>query len=154
MRLPGKLSGDSKLVPWLNALRDALASLEIRPGVGYRVKQSSEGTILEVDARGGSGNIAVKLYDPAKACTAGIFYKIRSTDDAAVTGIEVSAGVFIKATPGKFLALKSVPANPTVSKHIPQLPDGSGQTDPAHADKYWEFFTPATACVDGATVEV
>jgi hypothetical protein len=154
MRLPGKLTGTSDLVPWLNALREAIRSGQVLSGVNYRVRQSTEGVVLEAFGGGGGAALKFKLYDPTKACSAGTIYKIRTTDAAAVTGIEVSAETFIKAMPGKFYCLKDVPANPTEAKHIPQLPDGSGQTDPEHANKHWEFITPAMICTANGPVEV
>jgi len=154
MRLPGKLTGTSDLVPWLNALREAIRSGQVLSGINYRVRQSTEGVVLEAFGGGGSAALKFKLYDPTKACSAGTIYKIRTTDAAAVTGIEVSAETFIKAMPGKFYCLKDVPANPTEAKHIPQLPDGSGQTDPEHADKHWEFITPAIICTPDGSVEI
>ena len=154
MRLPGKLTGTSDLVPWLNALREAIRSGQVLSGVNYRVRQSTEGVVLEAFGGGGGAALKFKLYDPTKACSAGTIYKIRTTDAAAVTGIEVSAETFIKAMPGKFYCLKDVAANPTAAKHIPQLPDGSGQTDPEHADKHWEFITPAIICTPDGSVEI
>ena len=53
MRIPGRLSGSSSLVPWLNSLRDAIISLELRPGRNYRVRNSSEGQVLDFDTGGG-----------------------------------------------------------------------------------------------------
>lgn len=89
---------------------------------------------------GGGAALKFKLYDPTKACSAGTIYKIRTTDAVG--------------TPGKFYCLKDVPANPTEAKHIPQLPDGSGQTDPEHANKHWEYITPATICTASGPIEV
>jgi hypothetical protein len=154
MRLPGKLTGTSDLVPWLNALREAIRSGQVLSGVNYRVRQSTEGVVLEAFGGGGGAALKFKLYDPTKACSAGTIYKIRTTDAAAITGVAVSETIFIKAMPGKFYCLKDVPANPTEAKHIPQLPDGSGQTDPEHADKHWEFITPAMICTANGPVEV
>ena len=154
MRLPGKLTGTSDLVPWLNALREAIRSGQVLSGVNYRVRQSTEGVVLEAFGGGGGAALKFKLYDPTKACSAGTIYKIRTTDAAAITGVAVSETIFIKAMPGKFYCLKDVPANPTEAKHIPQIPDGSGQTDPEHADKHWEFITPAMICTATGPVEV
>jgi len=154
MRLPGKLTGTSDLVPWLNALREAIRSGQVLSGVNYRVRQSTEGVVLEAFGGGGGAALKFKLYDPTKACSAGTIYKIRTTDAAAITGVAVSETIFIKAMPGKFYCLKDVPANPTEAKHIPQIPDGSGQTDPEHADKHWEFITPAMICTANGPVEV
>jgi len=154
MRLPGKLTGTSDLVPWLNALREAIRSGQVLSGVNYRVRQSTEGVVLEAFGGGGGAALKFKLYDPTKACSAGTIYKIRTTDAAAITGVAVSETIFIKAMPGKFYCLKDVPANPTEAKHIPQLPDGSGQTDPEHADKHWEFITPAIICTPDGSVEI
>lgn len=154
MRLPGKLTGTSDLVPWLNALREAIRSGQVLSGVNYRVRQSTEGVVLEAFGGGGGAALKFKLYDPTKACSAGTIYKIRTTDAAAITGVAVSETIFIKAMPGKFYCLKDVPANPTEAKHIPQIPDGSGQTDPEHADKHWEFITPAMICTATGPIEV
>jgi len=128
----------------------------------YAVVQALEQTQKEVNRLRrriigggfGGGELEIELYDPTEDCFAGTIYKIRTTDAAAVTGIEVSEETFIKAMPGKFYCLKDVPANPTEAKHIPQIPDGSGQTDPEHADKHWEFITPATICTATGPVEV
>ena len=128
-------------------------------GEGGTVVQwdSSSGIyFIKSQPNGGGGGAALKfkLYDPTKACSAGTIYKIRTTDAAAITGVAVSETIFIKAMPGKFYCLKDVPANPTEAKHIPQLPDGSGQTDPEHADKHWEFITPAIICTPDGSVEI
>lgn len=92
-------------------------------------------------------------YDVTKPSLAGTFYKVRATDTAVTDGVTVG-GDTIKATPGKYLCLQAVPATPSTSAHIPQLPDGSGSTDPESTAKFWEYFCPADICVDGSTVNV
>jgi hypothetical protein len=136
----------------LNALVKAIWPWQGAEGRrGVKLTRGDRGVIIELDpavldslrtaaAGGGGGQIAVKLYDPTKACSAGTIYKIRTTDAVG--------------TPGKYYCLKATPANATEPKHIPQLPDGSGQTDPEHADKHWEFITPAIICTPDGSVEI
>ena len=98
-----------------------------------------------------AGNVIVKKYDPAKTCAKGYLYKVRATDAAVTTGVLIGAA-YVKATPGKYVALRAVPV-PTLAAHIPQLPDPIS-TDPEASGKFWEWISPASACVDGVTVEV
>lgn len=91
-------------------------------------------------------------YDATKASVAGLFYKVRATDTAVTDGVDVD-GDTVFATPGKYLCLQAVPATPTTSAQVPQLPDPAG-TDPESTSKYWEYFCPADICVDGSTVNV
>ena len=159
MKIPGVLSGTSPLVRWLNDIRRALIGLQIRPGRGYRVRESSEGTTLELLGLGGGGGADVVLYDPANACCAGTFYKVRSTDAAAVSGVDYTVnGVAAKtkATPSKYLCLQSTAPNTSDSftaAHVPQLPDLIS-TDPKADGKHWEWFSPSTVCTANGAVEV
>lgn len=61
LNFPNLLSGGNPLVPWLNGLLKAGKASRIKPGRGYRVKVSPEGTILEIDALGGGGAAAPAL---------------------------------------------------------------------------------------------
>ena len=108
-----------------------------------------------------AGNLtSCKSYDPTKACSAGIFYKILDTDSIVTAGIVCAGSASpVKATAGKYLCLKAVPAlkNDGTDKpyYIPQIPDASGSLVPddpsgnlaaANANKYWELFTPSQIC--------
>jgi hypothetical protein len=51
MKWPAKLTGTIPLASWLNAVLESARSCQIQPGVGYRVKQSLQGTTLEIDLK-------------------------------------------------------------------------------------------------------
>lgn len=85
--------------------------------------------------------------------------KILETDSIVTTGI-VCAGsaTAVMATAGKWVCLQDVPAlkndgtdNPA---YIPHLPAVSGSLDPDNAGNYWEFLTPSSICVNGATITI
>src|SRR5678815_2608667 len=45
---PGRLSGNSPLIPWLNALRDFAISCRPQSGLNYFTKRAPSGTIYEI----------------------------------------------------------------------------------------------------------
>lgn len=53
--LPNPPSGNSPAATWLRRVWSALRAQRILPGVGYKVKHTSNGTILEVNPGGGGG---------------------------------------------------------------------------------------------------
>ena len=152
MRRVGRLTGTHPLVSHINAIQDESRSQRLLSGPGYKVKEATEGVIIDPFGFGGGGRVEVELYDPTKPCSAGKFYKVRTTDTAAVTGVTIGAAT-VKATPGKFLCLNSTPGNPTLAAQVPQLPDPIS-TDPAATGKYWEFFCPAYACIGNESTEI
>jgi len=87
--------------------------------------------------------------------------KILETDSIVTTGI-VCAGsaTAVKATAGKWVCLQDVPTlsatdstnnNPA---YIPAIPAVSGSLNPDNAGNYWEFLTPSSICVNGATIAI
>jgi len=48
MNPPGRLSGNSPLIPWLNALRDFAISCRPQSGLNYFTKRTPSGTVFEV----------------------------------------------------------------------------------------------------------
>jgi len=85
--------------------------------------------------------------------------KILETDSIVTTGI-VCAGsaTAVKATAGKWVCLQNVSVlkndgtdNPA---YIPAIPAASGSLDPDNANNYWEFLTPSSICVNGATTAI
>ena len=104
-----------------------------------------------------------KLYgDPtANSYTKNQIVKILESDAIVTTGI-VCAGsaTAVKATPGKWVCLKNVPTlsatEPTGNNpaYIPAIPAVSGSLDPDNAGNYWEFLTPSSICVNGATITI
>lgn len=87
--------------------------------------------------------------------------KILETDSIVTTGI-VCAGsaTAVKATAGKWICLQDVPTisatDPTNNNpaYIPAIPAVSGSLDPDNAGNYWEFLTPSSICVNGATTTI
>lgn len=55
MKIPGRLTGPTPLVQWLNDLCSLARSCVIKSGVGYRVKSGPDGTTLEILGTGGVG---------------------------------------------------------------------------------------------------
>jgi hypothetical protein len=100
-----------------------------------------------------------RLYKPTEYGSAVDQIQKVLEDQAEVeTGI-VCAGsdTPVKATPGKFVALKTVPKlkndgtdNPN---WIPQLPMPGG-TDPDNVLNFWEWIGPSSVCVDEVLTEV
>lgn len=54
MSLPNPPSGSSPAAVWFRRILDAIRSQKILPGVGYFVKETSNGTVLQINATGGS----------------------------------------------------------------------------------------------------
>lgn len=52
--LPNPPSGQSYLVAWCRKISDALRASQVMPGVGYRVKRTSQGTYLDINQAGGA----------------------------------------------------------------------------------------------------
>jgi hypothetical protein len=46
--IPGDLGGGNPLVPWLNRLKRAIKKRTLLSGLGYKVKYSESGTVLEI----------------------------------------------------------------------------------------------------------
>jgi hypothetical protein len=113
---------------------------------------------------GGGGNsfsLQCKLYGnpTTQGYTAGIFYKLLDTDFAVTDGyVCAGSSTPVKATAGKWLCLKDVPAlkndGSDLPNYLPTLPAASGSLDPDNALNYWEFFTPSQICVDGTPTSV
>ncbi len=64
MTWPNPLSGSSPLSAWLNRLLAAARSNELLSGIGYRIRQTTGGKILEINPGpgGGLGGDSVKKY--------------------------------------------------------------------------------------------
>lgn len=126
MRLPGKLTGTSSLVPWLNALRDAIACVEIKSGLGYRVRQSSDGTVLDVDAGASGGAFkwqSPKELDPSVSVSKDTFVYITSGNDLVTAGMtDAVSAVNAKSIPGIWQAAQDVPAASGGSYNVPVWP--------------------------------
>ena len=118
------------------------------------VKVDNSGGFYSFNAkpsRNASQGVTCKTYDPTKACTAGVFYKLLDSDSIVATGIVCAGSATpVTAIAGKWLCLKSVPVlandGTDLAKYIPTLPAASGSLDPDNADNYWEFFTPSQIC--------
>lgn len=52
---PGKIAPGNKQGFWLTKLLAFCMSLVLQNGIGYRVKRTPTGTIIELDDRGGGG---------------------------------------------------------------------------------------------------
>lgn len=60
--LPGNLGGGNPLTTWLNRIRRAIARRTLLPGIGYKVRQTEGGTVMEIlPGSGGSAKFA-NLY--------------------------------------------------------------------------------------------
>lgn len=59
---PNPVSNTSLLGSWLNKFRDACQASEIKPGLGYKVRRSSGGTVLEIDRQTKSNAIPFEIY--------------------------------------------------------------------------------------------
>jgi hypothetical protein len=51
--LPNKLTGTSRETAWHNRMRDVVQSIRLRPGFGYKLKETGDGTFLEIEQAGG-----------------------------------------------------------------------------------------------------
>lgn len=58
LKWPGMTSGSGQAVAWLNSLLRACKASEIKPGRGYNVRNTPEGSFLDIDF--GSGGISAK----------------------------------------------------------------------------------------------
>jgi hypothetical protein len=59
MIAPNEPSGSNSLANWLKKLLRYSKANEIKPGLGYRVKRTTGGTVLEISGTGGVPNAAV-----------------------------------------------------------------------------------------------
>ena len=59
---PNPVQNTSLLGAWLNKFREASLASEIKPGVGYKVRRQSGGTILEIDNQRKSNIIPFEIY--------------------------------------------------------------------------------------------
>lgn len=64
MNLPSPLSGNSPLVSWLNRLLRACRSNQLMPGVGYKLRQTPQGTVLQIaeSAPGNSTPVTIQQF--------------------------------------------------------------------------------------------
>lgn len=147
---------------FINRTLEKHRELQFYDSQTVRVEQTTRGTRFhaKIPPAGQSQGVTCKSYNPTKACTAGVFYKLLDSDSIVTTGIVcVGSATAVKATAGKYLCLKSVPAlkNDGTDQpyYIPQIPDASGSLvpdDPSgslaaeNANKYWELFTPSQIC--------
>src|SRR6185295_3271880 len=62
--IPGQLGGSNPLATWLNRLRRAVTRRTILQGVGYKVRCTEEGTLLEIiPGAGGTGTpVAISQF--------------------------------------------------------------------------------------------
>lgn len=92
--IPGNLTGSNPLVSWLNRIKLALCRRTILPGVGYKVRNSESGVILEILPAAGqaspSNPFAISVVDdealtfqvtPGKITTTGIPIPPSNIDD-------------------------------------------------------------------------
>jgi hypothetical protein len=151
MRIPGKLTGSSSLVPWLNALREAILSVELKSGVGYRVRNSSEGQVVEILGSGGSSGIRWKIpkeLDPDVAVSKDELVFI-SPDNALVgTGlIDLATSELAYCPPGEWLCVKDCPAATEAGYNVPKLLPLTGANLADAPTVYWVLQQEHNPCV-------
>lgn len=95
VNIPGPPTGIGPQASWLARLADYVKTLEIKPGLGYRTKRSTYGTILEIDQRGGIGGapLQISLYQfvshGAGADPAGDYILCMPTTNPSATPIKI-----------------------------------------------------------------
>jgi hypothetical protein len=145
----------------LVAVCNAVRHMEIRRGSTDEIIKSGKNIIIQISNSGNSDSdsgLFLKLYAPTTTgYTRGQWVKVTEDSDMAVTGIVCAGSVLQKATPGKFVCLKSTPIlnddGADDTRHIPQLPMPGG-TDPDNEDNFWEWISPSSVCIDGVLIEV
>jgi hypothetical protein len=87
---PNPPSGGSAAAAWFRRIAESIRANKILPGRGYRVKHTTQGTILEVEPGNGGG---VTTYYSLKMCKItsighGDYIGVKLWDGAAVSGDE------------------------------------------------------------------
>lgn len=147
MNWPRPLTGTNPLVGWLNSALASMRSCEIRPGVGYKIKKTPQGTALEIQA---TDSIArwqnpKKELDPTVAVSKGTWVYISPGNSLVTTGLtDLVSGVNVKALSGIWEAAQDVPAKVSSNYNVPQLPYPGATGTPSGS--------PLAGDLDGADV--
>lgn len=169
MNTPGDLTGSHDLVSWLNALKRACQANELKPGVGYKVKRTPQGTLLEVNpgknTGGGSGFVfasAIK-YDKASTYAVNDVVLIEPWDSICTSGAydlyssQIAGSAQTRyAMPGWYVCVQdSAPATyqSVTQYHVPQNPPpytngthtAGAPFDYNDANVYWVMIAPYPA---------
>ena len=152
MKIPGKLSGTSPLVSWLNEIRAAILSAQLLPGKGYSVKNASEGQIISMDF-GGGGKGTFRWQSPKEhsstiAVSKDTFVFISPGNILVTTGlIDIDSTVLTYSPPGIWQALIDVPAATGSGYHCPKLMPTTGSNLADSPTLYWALWQEHNPCV-------
>jgi hypothetical protein len=106
---PNPPGGSSSLASWLRRLTAAVRSSRLLPGVGYKVKYGSLGTVLEVnpDIGGGRGGLSMcqisTLY--GTSVNSADYFSAYAFDGGVTSGTEFNVA---KSIPGRMPALSVI----------------------------------------------
>lgn len=114
MNWPSPLTGSNPLVSWLNRLLAAARSCELKPGVGYKLKKTPQGTVLDIEAKSGGGGFRWqspnKELDPTLLVAKYTFVYITPGNDIVVTGLtDLVSNALTKACEGFWQANDDIP---------------------------------------------
>ena len=146
MKLPNPLSGTSPLVGWLNSLRAFAQSCRIKSGVGYRVEQTTDGTVLRIDGFGGGASgwlwpSGKEVYDETKSYARQQIVFVPPTHSLVTTGID-NGGTAVFAVAGLWVCTQATDGTTATMPTWP-LPNAS---DPGSASNYWWLISASPTC--------